>query len=422
MLPSFLTGRTARGLTLLYISTLFAGVGWSMILPIIPQFADEFGISNGLAIQVVTGFGIGRFIGTPLSGYIVDRFGSRLALVGGPLLAAAAAIVSAFTPWFGAIIVAAMFVGAGESMWAFGREIAGLDITSASQRGRVLSGFHGVHGAGLAVGPLIGGIVADTIGLRAVFLAFAIESTAAVLIGLTIANSRSQRRAAVEPKAQPPGLTRWDPREWIRTLHSLILRIQPELRTTYALLVYATFAGFLFRQGMQGLLPIFADEKLGLSSTQIGLLFSFAGVIVIALTLPTGLVIDKIGRKWATVPSTMLPGLAFLLLPFAESFLVLIPLVAVMGVANGLSLGSLATSTYDVVPPEVRGRLQAVRRTIADTAAIGAPAIGGLLANAYGPAVPFVVYAPFILLAGLLLMLFGKETISKRADQSETTR
>jgi len=65
--------------------------------------------------------------------------------------------------------------------------------------------------------------------------------------------------------------------------------------------------------------------------------------------------------------------------------------------------------------------LQAVRRTIADTAAIGAPAIGGLLANAYGPAVPFVVYAPFILLAGLLLMLFGKETIPKRAGQSETT-
>ncbi len=421
MLPSFLTGRTARGLTLLYTSTLFAGVGWSMILPIIPQFADEFGVSNGLAVQVVTGFGIGRFAGTPLSGYIVDRFGSRLALIGGPALAAAAATVSVFTPWFGAIILAAIFVGVGESMWAFGREIAGIDITKPSQRGRVLSGFHGVHAAGLAVGPLVGGIIADTIGLRAVFVAFAVESAAAVLIGLTIANSRTQRRASVGPKAEAEGPTRWDPREWVRTLRSLVLQIRPELRTTYALLVYATFAGFLFRQGMQGLLPIFADEELGLSSTQIGLLFSFAGVIVIALTLPAGLVIDKIGRKWATVPSTMLPGLAFLMLPLADSFLVLIPLVAVMGVANGLSLGSLATSTYDVVPEAARGRLQAVRRTIADTAAIGAPAIGGLLADAYGPAVPFVVFAPIILLAGLLLMFFGKETIPKRMPQPETT-
>jgi MFS family permease len=419
MFPSFMKSRAARGLTLLYVSTLFAGVGWSMVLPIIPLFADEFGVSNGLAVQVVTGFGIGRFLGTPLSGYVVDRFGSRLALVGGPVLAASAATVSAFTPWFGAIIVAAIFVGAGESMWAFGREIAGIDITSPSQRGRVLSGFHGVHGAGLAVGPLIGGIVADTIGLRAVFVAFAIESVAAVLIGLTIANSRAQHRAVAEPRT-PGAPSRLDPREWVRTLRWLILQIRPELRTTYALLVYATFAGFLFRQGMQGLLPIFADEELGLSPTQIGLLFSFAGVIVLALTYPAGLVIDKIGRKWATVPSTTLPGLAFLLLPFADSFVILIPLVAAMGVANGLSLGSLATSTYDVVPQEVRGRLQAFRRTIADTAAIGAPAIGGLLAHAYGPAVPFVVYAPIILLAGILLMLFGKETIPKRMPQPET--
>lgn len=418
MFPILSKNSAARGLTLLYISTLFAGVGWSMVLPIIPQFADEFGVSNGLAVQVVTGFGIGRFIGTPLSGYIVDRFGSRLALVGGPILAAIAAMVSAFTPWFGAIIVAAIFVGAGESMWAFGREIAGIDLTKPSQRGRVLSGFHGVHAAGLAVGPLIGGIIADTIGLRTVFVAFAIESGAAVLIGLTIANSRAPRPGSIKSNADIVGLRRFDPRQWAWTLRSLILQIKPELRTTYALLVYATFAGFLFRQGMQGLLPIFADEELGLSSTQIGLLFSFAGVIVISLTLPAGLVIDKIGRKWATVPSTMLPGLAFLMLPFTDSFIILIPLVAVMGVANGLSLGSLATSTYDVVPEEVRGRLQAVRRTIADTAAIGAPALGGLLANAYGPAVPFVVYAPVILFAAILLMLFGKETIPKRMPQS----
>lgn len=407
------------GLPLLFASTLFAGVGWSMILPIIPQFADEFGVSNGLAVQVVTGFGIGRFVATPLSGYFIDRFGSRLALVGGPALAASAALVSAVTPWFGVIIVASVLVGAGESLWAFGREIAGLDITSPSQRGRVLSGFHGLHAAGLALGPLIGGIVADTIGLRAVFIAFAIESTAAVIIGFTIANSRPQPGAKAEKATEFVAARRQNPLEWLRMLRSLILRIRPDLRTTYALLVYATFAGFLFRQGMQALLPVFADEKLGLSSSQIGLLFTFAGVIVIALAYPAGLIIDKVGRKWATVPSTTVPGIAFFLIPFADSFVVLIPLVGVMAVANGLSLGSLATSTYDVVPADVRGRLQAVRRTIADTGAIGAPAVGGLLAYAYGPTVPFVVFAPFILLAGVLLMLFGKETIPKRMRQPE---
>ena len=83
MLPSYLTSKTTRGLSILFLSTLMAGLGWSMILPIIPQFQSEFNVSAGWAVQVVTGFGLGRFFATPVAGYVVDRFGSRLALIGG---------------------------------------------------------------------------------------------------------------------------------------------------------------------------------------------------------------------------------------------------------------------------------------------------------------------------------------------------
>jgi MFS family permease len=113
-----------------------------------------------------------------------------------------------------------------------------------------------------------------------------------------------------------------------------------------------------------------------------------------------------------------LPGVAFLLVPFADPFATLLPLVVVMGVANGLSLGSLAASTYDVVPASVRGRLQALRRTIADLGAIGGPAVGGLLAEFYGPAVPFIVFAPILLLAGLALAFGAKETLVKNPKEA----
>jgi len=62
--------------------------------------------------------------------------------------------------------------------------------------------------------------------------------------------------------------------------------------------------------------------------------------------------------------------------------------------------------------------LQALRRTIADIGAIGAPGLGGLLTDAYGPATPFVVYAPVILLAGLMLALFAKETLVKPGQEA----
>jgi MFS family permease len=421
MIPAIFTGKTARGLTILYLSTAMAGLGWSMVFPIIPRLASEFDVSAGFAIQIVTFFGIGRLIGTPFAGMVVDRIGSRPALIGGPILVGLGGAASAFTPWFVVVLFAALLVGIGDGLWAFGREIAGIDLVNQDQRGRVLSGFHGIHGAGLALGPLFGGILADTVGLRVVFVAIAVESVAAVALGTLVANSRRHtpaRPTQATPGAPPALKQRQSPVGWAKSIKGLVLQISPGLRVSYVTFVFATFAGFLFRNGYQSLLPVFADQELGLSSTEIGALFSFAGIIVLLLTLPAGFIIDKLGRKWATVPSTALPGIAFLLIPFAHSFTFMVPLVIIMGVANGLSLGSLATSTYDVVPEAVRGRLQALRRTIADVGGIGAPALGGLLTNAYGATVPFVVYAPVLLLAGIALAFGAKETLIKKPKEA----
>jgi len=142
-------------------------------------------------------------------------------------------------------------------------------------------------------------------------------------------------------------------------------------------------------------------------------LFSIFGATVFAMILPAGFVIDKVGRKWATVPSTGIPALAFLLIPFSETFLHLAVLLAFLGIANGLSLGSLATSTYDVVPASARGRLQAARRTMAEMGGVGAPLLGGFLADSFGPGVPFLAYAPLLVLSAVLLAAVGRETLQR---------
>ena len=83
---------TARGLSVLYSSTLLSGLGWAMILPAIPVLASEFDVSLGFAAQMVTAFALGRFGGTPVAGIVVDRFGSRAGMIGGPALVGLAAL------------------------------------------------------------------------------------------------------------------------------------------------------------------------------------------------------------------------------------------------------------------------------------------------------------------------------------------
>jgi MFS family permease len=178
-------------------------------------------------------------------------------------------------------------------------------------------------------------------------------------------------------------------------------------------LVLATVASQSQRILVQSILPLYAGFYLQLSPTQIGMLFSISGLIVFAMIIPAGLVMDRVGRKWCTVPSTGIPALVFVLIPFTNSFTQLSILVGLSGLAQGLSLGSIATSTYDVVPSHVRGRLQAARRIVAELGSSFAPVIGGYLANAYNPGLPFLVYAPVLLFSAVLLGIVGKETLDR---------
>ena len=157
-----------------------------------------------------------------------------------------------------------------------------------------------------------------------------------------------------------------------------------------------------------------------MSASRIGFLFFLMTFGSLIMIIPAGFIVDKVGRKWATVPSTMLPGLAFLVIPFLGSFNPLIVIAVAMGFANGLSLGSVATSTYDVVPDSARARLQAARRTFSEVGAITGPLLGGVLAVNYGAGITFFVYAPVLLIAAALLMFVAKETLVKPAKLIES--
>jgi MFS family permease len=411
MLSSPRANPAARGLAALYAATFLSG-GWAMIIPTIPVLAGEFDVSAGAAAQIVTAFALGKFVGTAASGVIIDRMGTRRALVGGPLLAGVASLSAAGAPWLWLILVLAVAMGAGDSLWSTAREIAGLDLARREHRGRVLSSLHGVYNIGATLSPFIGGWLTDVFTFKAAFVGYAVSTAVSVLLGFASPDSP----VAPAPLRSPDEVKGWG---WtaigrrLRGLGVLFREIHPNLRSTYLALVLATLASQSQRTIIQSMLPLYAGSYLQLSPTQIGMLFSISGVIVFAMIIPAGFIMDRVGRKWCTVPSTGLPGLVFLLVPLTTSFGQLAVLVGLAGLSQGLSLGSIATSTYDVAPAHARGRLQALRRTVAELGSGLAPLFGGYLANAFSPGMPFLVYAPLLIFSAALLGVVGKETLPR---------
>ena len=241
-----------RGLTMLYLTTILLGFAHGMLPPIIPVLASEFEISGGFAAQVVTAFMMGRLIGQPLGGSLIDRFGTRPAVLGGPVAMALAVSLGVVTQWFWPLLIGLFIAGAADSMWMLGREIAGVDLVKPNQRGRLMSGFMGFHGVGMGLGAWLGGNVGEDVGVRAVFAIYTGIAAFVFLVSALIPSA--ERPQAARSAAPPPTGGR------LERLYNLYLQIDPRLRATYLVLIFATASMMLYRTAYQAIVPLHMDE------------------------------------------------------------------------------------------------------------------------------------------------------------------
>ena len=217
-------------------------------------------------------------------------------------------------PWFTAILALALVMGAADSLWATAREIAAIDLAQRNQRGRVISSLHGTYNIGMAMGPFLGGWLTDVFSFKAAFIAYAIATALSVFLGF----AGPDFPVALETKRIADTLGGWGWRALKRralALGDLFKEIPRDLRATYLALCLATLSSQSQRIIVQSMLPLYAGVYLQLSPTQIGMLFTISGIIVIAMIIPAGFIMDRVGRKWCTVPSTGIPALVFLLIP-----------------------------------------------------------------------------------------------------------
>ncbi|MGH7929427.1 MAG: MFS transporter, partial [Candidatus Binatia bacterium] len=230
---------------------------WAMIIPTIPVLASEFGVSAGGAAQIVTATAIGKFFGTVLAGVLLDRTGTRLALVGGPLAGCIAALLCAVVPWFAVMLVLSLCIGAADSLGATAREFTALDLARRNQRGRLISSMHGTHNIGAAIAPFVGGWLTEVFSFKAAFVGYGVSCALMALLGEigphSAALPSAQRSSAPARGRDVAALHRR-----LRGLLLLFREIRPDLRTTFVALVLATMASQSQRIIVQSMLPLYA--------------------------------------------------------------------------------------------------------------------------------------------------------------------
>jgi MFS family permease len=395
---SFTLNKTTLSLLSIYIPSLIMSFGMGMLAPAVPLLAVSFGVSVGLAAQILTAQMVGRILTVMPAGMMVDTLGRKPVMVMGASVLALGSIAAAFTPSFLFLIGSRFIQGVGGSLWGIAREVAAMDLVRPEQRGRAMSIFFGMTHVGMAMGPVFGGVITDLMGFRALFLIYAGLAVGVLFISMTIKETRvKQPRRAGSPFAFPK-----------------LSELDAYFRMTFLILIFATFTMMVRGTVMNSMLPLYVGMDLGYSATQIGSLFGVAGLVNAAMIVPAGFLSDKIARKAATVPASALTGIAFIVFFLADNLILLYVASAIYGLGIGLSSGSLTTSTFDLAPEGGMARFQSLRRFSAEIGMLAGPPSAGFIANAYSPRAVFLFFAPLYLISAFLLAVVARETHPKR--------
>lgn len=247
---------------LLYAFVLVSSCLQVSVVPLLPAYASRFGLSSFEQGMVLAATGLATFGVSVPAGAISDRFGARRVTLWAGALMTVAALVEAFAPSFGLLLVSRLIFGAGYGVtWT-----AGLSWLAGSSSGSSpIGGSIATSGIGGVLGPGAFGLLGQYLGLSAPFLIAAVACAA-----LTAALGLS-RLPAPAPAPSPP-------------LGSSLLAAASD-RSTVCATASIVIAGIT--SGVAYLLVPDELHASGVSSGVIGLAFSAGGIIFVAGSLLT---------------------------------------------------------------------------------------------------------------------------------------
>ena len=141
--------------------------------PMLPHFAEEYGVGLGTAGQTVTAFAIAYGLLQLAYGPIGDRFGKYRVVTLATLACAVTSLLCALAPTFGALVFARMLAGAtAGALIPLSMAWIG-DTVAYERRQAVLARFLIGQMFGIAMGQVLGGLGADYLGERPVFFVLA---------------------------------------------------------------------------------------------------------------------------------------------------------------------------------------------------------------------------------------------------------
>lgn len=306
----------------LFFSMFAAITGVGIVVPLLPVYAHDLGAS-GIYIGLIFGsFSISRTFFLPYFGRLSDKKGRKPFIVAGLFAYAVVSVAFILSKTVESLIFIRFMQGIGSAMVMPVVQAYIGEITPPGREGFTMGMFNMSLFFGLSIGPLMGGVINDLMGLNSAFMFMGALSLIGFFLSLVFL---------------PPTKT------------ERIVSRERELVSWKTLLQDREIAGmFLFRFAhttcigiIWGFMPVFADSEFSISSSLIGVLLMLMVSISGLLHVPMGILADRINKNFLVLTGGLITCFTVYLFAWQTNVCGLILNSIIFGLGGGVSMPAL---------------------------------------------------------------------------------
>jgi DHA1 family multidrug resistance protein-like MFS transporter len=380
-------------LVVMFIAQLLSIVGFAFVLPFIPFYIREIGVTDEKLVPIWAGIlmaasSLTMTIFAPFWGWLSDRYGRKLmverAMFAGAIITMAMGIIGNVYQ----LLILRLLAGA-----LTGTISASIALVSSVLPGTELGFGLGLMQVavflGMSLGPWIGGVIADIVGYRLTFIA----GGAILLIGglLVMMGAKEQ---FIRPSA-------------------VSLKRSGSMKTLFALpgFISLMVVFFLFHFSINIAIPIIPlfIEQVGNLRTRVasttGLLLAVTGATASISAAAIGYLSDRRGHKQVLIVSLFISSILWATHALARNISQLLVIRILFGFAVGGNLPTMNALVGKLTPKESYGKAYGVMASVTSLGMTLGPLAGGIMASYMGFRWPFVVVSLLLSLVVIPIIL-----------------
>lgn len=380
--------RTSR-LAILFGTVLVDMIGFGIVLPLLPYYAESFGASPFEVTLLVASFSAMQFIAVPIWGRVSDRLGRRPFIVAGLFASAVSYLIFGLAGSLLMLFVSRIAAGAAGGTISVAQAYVA-DTTGPDDRAHGMGMLGAASGLGVLIGPAIGGY----------FSAFGYHVPGFIAAGLCAANGIAavfflpESRRTPSGQATTPAQTQAASlRRWAATLTSF----------PFGLLLAVYFLAIMSFSAMTSVLALFAERAHAMDALDMGIVFSTAGgTTVVVRGLIVGWLARRFGERRIVQAGTVVLALTLFVIPFIPGPSLMFAVVPFWALATGLTFPSLASLVSQETDAESQGAMLGGQQVVGGIGRVLGPLWAGAIFEALGIGTPFLVGAALVTVAAVL--------------------